>query len=628
MVEPLKKKHIPKTLSEAMALHEAGQITEAEHLYQRILGADPKDANALLNLSTLHSQRGEYAEAEALIKRLLTSQPKMAYAHFALGNVLGKAGRHAESAASYARASALEPTNPTAHFNRGITLDAMGDYAQALESYERAAALQPSNVQAQLNRANNLYRLQRYEEALDACNAIIALDPKLPLAYTSRGNVYGALEKRAEALADYNQAIALDPTLAVAHNNRGNFMDKEKDHAEVLASYARAIELDPQYVDAHLNHAAALNRGERYEEAIEGCNRALALRPNVALAYDTRGSALVGLKRYAEALADYDQALALQPTIKTTPWNKAVLTLLLGDLEQGLRLYESRWETEFQRDDVRHFEQPLWLGDTSLEGKTLFIHPEQGYGDFIQMSRYFPLLVAKGATVIAETPDALIPLLTTSFPDPAIRFIAHGSMPDQFDLQCPIMSLPLAMGTTLATIPAPAPYLRVPEARQAQWNERLGAKTRLRVGLVWSGAKIHTNDAKRSTPLATLAPLLQLPFEFHSLQREVRDSDMPNYTSLIDHRDQLQDFADTAALVDAMDIVISVDTSVAHLAGGLAKPCWILLPNMPDYRWLLERSDSPWYPTARLFRQPQPHDWPNTIAHVIEALQEFNPRES
>lgn len=604
-----------------MALHQAGDMAGATALYLGILEADAKEPNALLNLSTLYSQQGAFDKAETLIKRLIVAQPKFAYGHFALGNVLGKLGRHVEAAACHGRACALEPTNATYYYNRGIELDALGNHEEALGCFAKAAALQPGNIEALVNHANNLYRLGRLEEGLVAINKVIADFPQTALAYTTRGNIYGAMKRPQDALADYDQAIALQPDLAVAHNNRGNMLDKNA-QGGALESYEQAIALNPRYADAHNNRATALNKIYRYEDALESCNTALALNPNSALAYDTRGNALVGLQRYQEALADYDRALALDPNIRTTPWNKALLTLLLGDYEQGLMLYESRWKTEFQLADSREFTQPLWLGDAPLDGKTLFIYPEQGYGDFIQMSRYFPLLLERGATIIAETPNALIPLLANSFAGKRVSFIEHGTLPTvPFDYQIPVMSLPYAFRSTLETIPNVFPYLSVPLAKQTKWNSLLGTKTKPRVGLVWSGAAIHLNDANRSIALSMLEPMLRMPgIEFHSLQREVREHDLPSYALMLDHREQLEDFSDTAALVQAMDVVISVDTSVAHLAGALNRPLWVMLPFMPDYRWLLHRSDSPWYASARLFRQPQRGDWPSVVAQVMEAL--------
>ena len=618
---PLKKKHIPQTLQEAMALHDAGQIAEAEILYQRILGADGKDINALLNLSTLYSQSGQLEQALPLLKRLLPLVPSNAYTRFAYANVLMKLKRYEEALASFDKAIAFEPKNPNYHFNRALTLDALNRLEEALSSYNRAIELQPNYTEALINHANNLYRLERFAEALTLCDSIIRDQPDLALAYNTRGNVHGALGKPQEALADYNKAIALQPDLAIAHNNRGNILGQTNDATAALSSYDEAITLNPLYTDALNNRATALNKLGRHEEALATCHQILSLNPELAQAYDTRGNAYVGLHRFIEGLADYDKALALQPTLTTTPWNKALTALLIGNLEEGYALYESRWKTEFQRDDVRSFAQPLWLGQIPLAGKTLYIYPEQGFGDYIQFSRYLPLLTAMGANLLVEAPTALLPLLKPSFPDPSIRFLEPGDALPEFDLQCPVMSLPHAFQTTLNTIPNPGPYLQAPPSRQTKWQERLGTKTRKRIGLVWSGSTAHIKDAKRSLPLAALAPLFALPFEFHSLQKEIRPSDEAALGKLITHQQALEDFADTAALVAAMDLVISVDTSVAHLAGALGTPLWVMLPHTPDYRWLLDREDSPWYPSARLFRQPAPDDWSSVVARLVDRLE-------
>ena len=615
------KKNIPEAIKQAMALHQQGILPQAETIYRQILALSPKDPNALLNLSTLYSQRAEFETALPLLKKLTASYPAIAYGHFALGNVYRYLQKPLEAAASYSKAIALEPNKPDYYYNRGVVLDAAGKYDEALASYDKAIALQPGHTDARTNHASNLYMLGRYEEALALANQLIADYPNLAVNYTTRGNALGALGRTEEALADYTKAIALQPDLAVAHNNIGALLEKKEDGAEALARYEQAIAINPQYADAHNNRATALNKVGRYQEALASANEAITLNPKSALAYDTRANAYKGLERYEEAIADYDHAIALDPALANARWNKSLLSMLIGDLAEGLRLYEWRWKTEFQKGYYREYSQPLWLGKEPLEGKTLLIHPEQGFGDYIQCSRYFPLLVAMGATLIIETPPVLLPLFFDSFPYPAITFIPKGQASPPFDYHCPIMSLPLAMGATLTNIPAEVPYLKTTAERRERWEGLLGPKTKPRVGLVWSGSAIHANDKNRSMPLSQLAPLFALPIEFHSLQKEIRDSDRESLPHLKQHEDEIRDFADTAALVEVMDLVLSVDTSVAHLAGALAKPLWVMLPYIPDYRWLLGRTDSVWYPTARLFRQPKAGDWDSVIATLKEALQ-------
>jgi hypothetical protein len=297
-----------------------------------------------------------------------------------------------------------------------------------------------------------------------------------------------------------------------------------------------------------------------------------------------------------------------------------MLKLLLGDYEEGWELYEWRWK-DWGRDFVRPFPQPLWLGDAPIAGKTLLIHPEQGLGDFIQCCRYIPMVEAMGAKVLVEVTAPLVPLISTL--KGSFSVVRSGQPLPHFDFHCPIMSLPLAFRTTVETIPANVPYLFADPARKALWQQRLGPRTRMRVGLAWSGNPSHKNDLNRSMPFRALAPWLALAVDFHVLQKDIRPEDaaaLAQFPNVQVHSAELGDFADTAALADEMDLVISVDTSVAHLAGALGRPLWVLLPFNPDYRWFLDRSDSPWYPSATLFRQPALGDWDSVVAAVEAQL--------
>ncbi|MBM4220713.1 MAG: tetratricopeptide repeat protein, partial [Gammaproteobacteria bacterium] len=337
--------------------------------------------------------------------------------------------------------------------------------------------------------------------------------------------------------------------------------------------------------------------------------------------HNNLGNALQAAGRLDEALRSHDRALALKPDFPDARWNKAFALLLQGDFAAGWPLFESRWELPGNRPAAIS-DRPLWLGDAPLAGRTLLVHHEQGLGDTLQMLRYVPLLAAQGARVVVQVPATLAALAAT-VAGVASVVTAGEPLPDH-DLHCPCMSLPLACRTTLATIPASVPYLAVPDAPGALWRARLdearsAQRTGLHVGIAWSGSSAHRNDRQRSLALRELLPLLELPAEFHSLQKEYRPGEgeqLGTQGRVHDWSARLDTLADTAALIAGLDLVISVDTSVAHLAGALGKPVWLLLPAAPDYRWLLERSDSPWYPTMRLFRQQHAGNW----APVIDAL--------
>ncbi|HTP94170.1 MAG TPA: tetratricopeptide repeat-containing glycosyltransferase family protein, partial [Xanthobacteraceae bacterium] len=394
-------------------------------------------------------------------------------------------------------------------------------------------------------------------------------------------------------------------------------------------SFDRAVALRPGYAEALSNRGLTLHALDRFEEALASFDRALTLRPDYAQAFFNRGATLQELKRFEEALASYDRALMLQPDYAEAHWNEALLRLLTGDFARGWRQYEWRWKNQSLALPQRNVPQPLWLGTESAIDKTILLHSEQGFGDTIQFCRYVPLVAARGARVILEVETPLLELMTSLAG--ATQVLAKGDPLPAFDVHCPLLSLPLAFATRHGTIPSLTPYLSAPAQAVQDWRARLGPKTRLRIGLAWSGRPTHKNDQNRSIALRALMPLLDLDATFVSLQKDVRADDatmLQERGDLFHFGDALRNFADTAALISNLDLVISVDTSVAHLAGALAKPVWVLLPFVPDWRWLLDRDDSPWYPTARLFRQDDARTWDTVVPRVHRALQDFMRRLS
>ena len=392
-------------------------------------------------------------------------------------------------------------------------------------------------------------------------------------------------------------------------------------HARSAEMAARALAIDPRNVEVLCNRGAALRSLDRPAEALADYERALAAAPRHAAAHNNRGVALAALNRYDEAHASYDRALAIDPRDDRARFNRGLARLVRGDLAGGLADFESRWTGSDTQAGRRDLGAPQWSGDELLQGRTILLHAEQGLGDAIQFARYVPEVARRGATVLLEAHRGLAPLLA-QLPGVSLT-IARGDPLPAFDLHCPLMSLALAFGTTLETIPREVPYLHAPAAHLERWRTRLGPRRRPRVGLAWSGSTTLRNDRNRSIPLARLDAVRQLPLDFFSLQQEVRDADLPALSSgpaITQFGAELEDFRDTAALVHLMDLVISVDTAVAHLAGALARPTWVLLPWSPDWRWLLERDDSPWYPTARLWRQPRAGDWDSVIALVAAEL--------
>jgi tetratricopeptide (TPR) repeat protein len=498
----------------------------------------------------------------------------------------------------------------------GMALQRSGKLEDALKAYDKAISLQPDNAELWKDLATVLVNLNRLDEAFLGLQHALKLRPR----YVDAANLCGLLLYRSgrysEALDHFNLSIETEPSQADALHLRAlvymNLGRLEQAEADNRAS----LQLNPADADTHNNLGTVLQKLGRYQDSIEGYDRAIALRPNFLLALKGKASSLVELRRLEEASACFARFLALDPENADARWNLALLQMLVGDFRAGWLGREARWQTGMMRDPI--LPQPLWLGDRSIEGATILLYGDEGIGDTLQFARYIPMVADLGARTIVAVADPICSLLSRL--DGVAQCIPKTSALPAFDTHCPISSLPLAFKTTLETIPSAVPYLPAPDQdRVTQWEQRLGAHTRFRVGLVWSGNPSHANDHNRSMPLRDLIKILDVDATFVSLQKELRDGDREILAGvdIVDMTENLGDFEDTSALASCLDLIISVDTSVAHLAGGLGCQVWILLPFTPDYRWMFDREDSPWYPTARLFRQTEARDW----AGVVDRLR-------
>ena len=387
----------------------------------------------------------------------------------------------------------------------------------------------------------------------------------------------------------------------------------------------KSLSINPNQPTALYNMAVELQKLTRLDEALTCYNQALKHNPQDINALINRGNTLKDLKQYKEAIASFESALALQPNIASAHWNKALTHILLGEYAQGWSEYEWGWQCG-ERGQPRQYSQPTWLGEDPITDKTILIHPEQGFGDLIQFCRYVPMLEKLDAQVILEAPAPLVELMASL--SPTVIVIKEGDALPTFDFVCPVMSLPLALKTTIQNIPANIPYLSVSDSKKQYWQAKLGKKTKPRIGIAWSGSMTNQIDnnlcARRNIPLAELLPLFELPLAFHVLQKEVRPEDksiLDGLTHLHCHQEELQDFADTAAIIQEMDLVISVCTSVAHLSGGLGHKTWVLLPYSADYRWMLNENESPWYPNIELIRGKKIGNWSDIVQKTIQKLK-------
>jgi tetratricopeptide (TPR) repeat protein len=611
-------------------------------------------------------QQGRLAEAGEAFAAAVAAEPSSALAHHLFGIVQLQTGAPEAGLASLRRSIALDPNDATVHGNLANALRDAGNAAEALESYGRALALNPGLVEALGNRAMLLGQLGRLEEALADCDRAVRLAPGHPMAHMGRGNVMLAMGRPSEAAASFEAALRLAPNVPELWSLHGEALAgarKPKDALdsleqalalgaegpklrvqlgaalwnlgraeEALVQYDHAIALEPDGADAWAGRGATLRLLDRHAEALEALTHAMALDPANAAHVYNRGVVLTDLGGHEEACADLEAALALQPDFRPARLTGAHAYLARGRFERGWELFEARWQGP---DGYGLTDTPMWDGKASLEGRTILLRGEQGLGDTLQFCRYAKLVKALGpARVVLEVQAPLLRLLKGL--EGVDELVESSAAPPRADCHILLMSLPRAFGTTLETIPGETPYLAADPAGVARWDARLGPRTRPRVGLVWSGgfrdeADLRWVNARRNIALERLAPLKGADVDFVSLQKgepgegelkalKARGWDGPD---ILEVMDEVSDFADTAVLAQALDLVISVDTSTAHLAGALGKPVWILNRYDSCWRWLTDRDDSPWYPSVRLFRQQSISDWDAVVAKVRAELDLF-----
>ena len=497
-----------------------------------------------------------------------------------------------------------------------------GDVAKAERLYNAALQHAPRNFDALHGLGLLHYGRGRFDTALVLIQKALQIDRGRADGFASLGLVFHGLRRFADALASFDAGLRLAPDNAELLSRRAVALLELRRPREALESLERALSINPDHLDALGNYGNALIKLNRPLEALSAFDRALAVVPGNAQLLTNRAVVLRRLDRPLEAVMSASRALISTPDFAQARFVESVARLTLGDFAAGWRGYEARWSVGLLASQRRGFAAPLWLGQESLEGKTILLHAEQGFGDTIQFARYAPLLAERGAKeVIVEVQRELVRLLSGMAGIAAV--IARGATLPAFDLHCPLLSLPLAFATDAATIPANIPYIAPRDDDVALWRARLPQR-RPRIGLAWSGDRSHDNDLNRSLRLETLLPLLDLPgVSFVSLQHEVREADTPilrSCANVLVSGQAFRDFADTAAAIAGLDAVVSADTAVAHLAGAMGKPLLLLLPYAADFRWLRERRDSPWYPTARLYRQPKFGDWDSVIAALRQDL--------
>jgi tetratricopeptide (TPR) repeat protein len=578
----------------AMLLARQDRLDEAIAGFDVVLALAPEHAGALLNRAVALHRLGRLPDALAGLDRLVRLHPGLAAGWTARAAVLEALRRLPAAVASEARAAALLPGQAAAQTRLARLLARAGDAEAALAHFALAVQLSPQDPDPLIGRALIWQSLWRHEEALRELEAAAALAP----------DEAAVLDAQAASLA------AL-----------GRWPEADASRARRLQALDRAVADNPDQPEPRRRRAMLLYHLDRFEEALADHEASAPPASRSAQAWFERGALLSALGRETEALGCYDKALALQPATPRTHYDRSMNRLALGDLPAAWTEFEWRWQVPEFPSRLLHFDEPRWTGAEEIAGKRLLLHAEQGLGDTLQFCRYASLAAARGATVLLQVQPQLVGLLQ-SLPGPAVVLPQRADLP-AFDLHCPLMSLPRAFGTSLETIPAAVPYLSALPERIEAWRSRLGPAAGLRIGLVWSGNSRQGNDRRRSMPLAAAAPIFRPGIEVFALQPEVPERDLASLAGLPGLQllgPQCQDFRDVAAVISLLDVVVTVDTSFAHLTGALGRPVFVLLSRLADWRWLLHRRDSPWYPTARLFRQPSHGDWGSVMAEVATAI--------
>ena len=535
---------------------------------------------------------------------------------------LHRQGRLREAEKLYARALKAAPRNFDALNLLGSLKAQSGQMGEALRLLSAAVKVNPLVAETLVNLANVLHALKRDADALDCLDKALAIDPNDLHTLQNRASALLSLKKPQDALVDLDAVLAREPRNLPALVNRAIAKAELARPADALVDFDAALKMAPFDARVLYNRGNALVQLHRPAEAIADFDRAIAALPTHRLTWNNRGNALQTLNRHDEATASFARAIEQNQEYADAHFNLALSLLTLGKLEQGFTEYEWRWKRTGVTDLRRNYRRQLWLGEYPLARKTILLHAEQGLGDTIQFARYTSVLARAGARVVLEVQPELKVLLG-HLPGVASCHARGETLPG-YDVHCPLGSLPLALKTTAANIPAEIPYVQADAEHIAKWRPAIEALPGKRVALAWAGQIHHANDSNRSIKLAALEPLFASDgISFVSIQRELRENDqaaLARHGNVTHLGDQLTDMADTAAVASLVDLVIAVDTSVVHLAGAMGRPVWVMLPFAPDWRWTLTGEHSPWYPQARLFRQPAIEDWPSVVAALRDAL--------
>ena len=605
---------------------QAGDLPRAEAAFRELLSFEPTNAEVWQALGSVCREQGKPDDALNAFQRAVTLDPEFAQAHNSLGIAFLERAKFPEAAACLERAIALDAGGAAAHNNLGNVYLAQGRKNDALARYQEAVRLHPSFAEAHGNLGNVLRELGRLDEALASCRRAVEIKPTFAIGHNHLGAVYSSFRRWEDAVGSFRQAIALQPKYPEAHVNLGDALRELGRLVEAEAALREAVRLRPEMAQAHLSLGLVLLDRDRLPAAEESCRQALRLNDQSNSAHQALGLICMQRNDSEEAIACYQRSLSLSPSDAAVHRNLAISQLRLGRYEQGWAEFE--WRLQCPEAANRRFSQPLWDG-TPLAGKTILLHAEQGLGDTLQFVRFAGLVRQRGGRVLLACQRALLPLLRHAAG--IDELMALGDVAPAFDVHTPLLSLPHILGTTLETVPAQVPYLEADAKLVEHWRSELAPIAGFKVGIAWQGSPYYRFDRLRSVPLDELAPLAAVPgVSLISLQKGFGSEQvaaLEGRFNIVDLGPRLDEssgpFLDTAAVVKNLDLVITSDTALPHLAGALGAPVWLATPFAPDWRWLLERDDSPWYPTMRLFRQQRPGDWRHVFQSMAAALAEL-----
>lgn len=583
---------VTEILKAAIQSHQAGNLQAAEQFYSQVIEQNPEHPIALHSMAVLAHQTGQNQTAVELVAKAITSNPQI----------------------------------PQFHNTRGLILEAVGNFSEAICSYEKAISLDPNFAQGHLNIAIALQSNGDFAGAVKKCDQIISLYGQSAQVYNLMGYSLEQQKKYLRAIESYRQAIELQPDFAEPYNHISVILNDQGQYDQAVENAKKALEIDRDYVEAYNNLGTALNGIGDYCQAMENYKKAISLNPDFAEAYYNLANCLRNQNQCDHAIEFYKKAIQLNPDYPHAHWNLSHAYLLTGQFSQGWKEY--RWRRNRQLGIIsypHHYEQPLWDG-SSFVGKRLLIHYEQGFGDNIQFVRYLPMVKQRGGSVIFEVRKPLYDLFEQiEGVDEFVLANPDGKPPEvDFDIHISPLDLPGLFETTLENIPSATPYIYAAPEKTKLWRNKVDTDS-FKVAVNWSGSKLHGNDHNRSSSLSNFLALTKIEgVKFYSLQKDRAGEEIKQLAAdmtIVDLGKDFEDFSDTAAAIENMDLVISVDTSVLHLAGAMGKLVWGLIAYEPEWRWMLDREDSPWYATMRLFRQKNRGDWDQLFAAVAEQLQ-------